>query len=274
MMKMMLVGWFCMFGFLPWAMAAVQELPTWTPHPVLRKEVKGRSQVRIVDVSSNLKEIDLYPPSVGRDPAQAKLTIPMTKEGAALMVHNAMGNYHWISAQSMDQKEEFTWGSVHFFSMPGPSPSVMLTVPKSRLEIIPQPLPREHSTYRAEETWAFLVRFDQRALPNELVTFYAPMQLEQRFFTDDQGVVLVRFPSFPTPKATQTPPVKTHRRPVQPFQLAVEWQTSAKRFVTVFQYEYGPSPLFNRHPFLGWMVAGLGMAGGVLLWRPRQGSKA
>lgn len=187
-----------------------------------------------------------------------------------LMVNNGIGNYHWIAAHGEDdQGREYTLTTIHYFPMPGPSPTAMLALPKSRLEIIPQPLPREYATYRASEVWDFLVRFDAHPLPNLSITLYTPEHLEKKFLTDAHGVVHLLFPPFLEQPAIE----KTQRRPVRPFQLAVDWIADTKRFTTVFQHEYAQAPLTNRHPALGWLVAGLGMAGGFSLWRSNKGEK-
>ncbi|MBF0437635.1 MAG: hypothetical protein HQL93_00795 [Magnetococcales bacterium] len=236
----------------------------WTPYPLIRKESKGRDQVRIQVKESSVTELAIYPP----DPSTSVMRMPMSADGATIKVNQGGGNYHWIAVQTDSPRETFTLATVHYFSVPGVSPAAMLAAPKSRLEIIPQPLPREFATYRAGERWSFQLRFDQRVVPDQLVILFTPGQPEQRLFTDGKGILKVVFPPFGEQKSA-----KKDRRPVQPFQLVVERVEGVKKFTTVFQHEYGPAPLVGRDPVMGWLVACLGMGAGFLLWRkPRGGA--
>lgn len=244
----------------------------WTPYPLLRKEVKNRTNIRILPLNQGLWEVKLFPSTKGHDPMAGMAAVPLVGDGATFTVNG--GNYHWISAHSGNQETELTLATVHYFGNPGSSPRTMLGYPKSRLEIIPNPLPREFSTYRSGEQWTFQVRFDQQVLPNHAVTLYTPGQPQQNRVTDQRGDLRVVFPPFPEPGTTVIPPPANPRRPTQPFQLAVVKSVGEKQFTTVFQYEYGPAPLTNRHQLSGWLATGLGMVGGVALWRLRKGENA
>ncbi|MBF0178611.1 MAG: hypothetical protein HQM03_01155 [Magnetococcales bacterium] len=243
------------------------DLPAWTPHPLLRKEVKGRGELRVAPFSPPSGELSFYSP----DPETPPFTTTRVGEEATLRVESGKGNYHWIALHRNEPERELSLATVHFFSLVGPSPQAMLAVPKSRLEIVPSPLPREHSVYRAEEAWDFLLRFDGLPLAGQVATLYAPGQMAKGFRSDERGVVHVVFPEFSKPSGEQ----KTghSRRPLQPFQLGVEHVMAGRHFTSVFQYEYGPAPLFHRSPWMGWLVTGVGMGGGLLLWRRGRGAK-
>lgn len=260
------LSFFC-GGFSHEVMTIESSEVMWTPYPVVRKEVKGRTTVRLLPMDLAIKEWVVYPPTIGLDSMATPVRIPVAKDGTHIRIDNGIGHYHWIEGQNKSSDSEFTLATVHYFSLPGPSPTAMLQLGKSRLEIIPQPVPREFSTYRAGEKWAFLVRFDQRPLRDYLVTLYTLGQLKQTFLSDAEGVVQVVMPPFQVSQTPETQSAHQTRRQVQPFQLAVEVSADAKRFTTVFQYEYGPPPLAGRHPALGWLVVGLGMAAGFAFWR-------
>ena len=49
--------------------------------------------------------------------------------------------------------------TVWYASNPGPAPSEWLARVRSELEIVPDPLPREHAHYRESEKWRFIVRY-------------------------------------------------------------------------------------------------------------------
>lgn len=254
---------------------AKEQGPTeWSPYPVLRKEVKSRTEIRLLSIPPGIESVTDYPPTIGRDPTAVARVIPVGQEGATIQA-NGVGNYHWITAQRSDQSGVYTWTTAHHFSVAGPSPSTLLLSPKARLEMIPQPLPREFSQYRAGEFWSFLVRFDQTPLPNQMVRLFAPGQPEKSFLTNEEGIVQVEIPPFPAIKAPQTgEPPRRHRPPLQPFQLAVTWADKSQSWTTLFQYEYAPDPLAHRSPALGWLVTGIGMVVGTALWRPRKGEGA
>lgn len=90
--------------------------------------------------------------------------VPVTQGGFAVATRKA-GNYHWLQARQETQQGIVSASTAHYFANPGPAPTAMLQSPKGELEIVPQPLPREHWRYRSGETWAFLVRFNGRPLP-------------------------------------------------------------------------------------------------------------
>ncbi|MEO5345768.1 MAG: DUF4198 domain-containing protein [Magnetococcus sp. YQC-9] len=254
------------------AVADARNVSDWTPHPVLRKEVKGRGVLRILSPNLSVDHWSVHPAALGHDPAATVLTPRETQEGVTIQVEDGRGNYHWIAAYARQPGREFVLATAHHFPLAGPSPTAMLAMTKSRLEIIPTPLPREHSTYRAGEAWKFLLRFDQHPLPDRLVTLHTLGHTAQEIRTDRQGVATVILPPFVM--RSEDSVGRQERRPrrlLQPFQLAVEHQDDGERFVTVFQQEYGPDGLHDRQPLLGWLVAGLGMMGGLRLWRFDQG---
>ncbi|MBF0294720.1 MAG: hypothetical protein HQL96_05985 [Magnetococcales bacterium] len=220
--------------------------------------------MRIAPFSPPSGELSFYSP----DPGIPPFTTTRVGEGATLRVESGKGNYHWIALHRSEPEREFSLATVHFFPLTGPSPQAMLAVPKSRLEIVPSPLPRERSVYRAEEAWDFGLRFDGRPLAGQMATLYAPGQMAKSFRADDRGVVHVVFPVFSMPSGEQ--PARS-RRPLQPFQLGVEHVVAGRLFTSVFQYEYGPAPWFNRSPWMGWLATGAGMGGGLLLWRRGRG---
>ncbi|MDD4881731.1 MAG: hypothetical protein PHR30_07465 [Gallionellaceae bacterium] len=106
-----------------------------------------------------------------------------------------VGNYHWLQAGEASQTGVITASTVHYFANPGPAPTAMLHLAKAELEIVPQPLPREHWHYRAGETWAFLVRFHDEPVKDTGVRLETSGGTQQVFRTDGEGIVRVTFPA-------------------------------------------------------------------------------
>ena len=59
--------------------------------------------------------------------------------------------------------------TAYVFRQPRPGADQMLLEQKHELEIIPQPLPREHGSWRESEKWQFLLRFNGQPLANKAV---------------------------------------------------------------------------------------------------------
>jgi len=120
-------------------------------------------------------------------------TVPV-KDGAFRVEPGKVGNYHWLQAGATSQMGTVTASTAQYFANPGPAPTAMLQLDKADLEIVPQPLPREHWHYRAGETWNFLVRFHGKPVPNLGVRLETGGGTQKVFETDNQGVVHVTFP--------------------------------------------------------------------------------
>ncbi len=65
---------------------------------------------------------------------------------------------------------------------------------RHELEIVPDPLPREHGRYRESEKWRFLVRFNGQPLPGQPVTLETEFGTRTSFTTDAAGFATVLFP--------------------------------------------------------------------------------
>lgn len=106
-----------------------------------------------------------------------------------------VGNYHWLQAGEVSPLGVVTASTVHYFANPGPAPTALLHLEKAELEVVPQPLPREHWRYRSGETWDFLIRFRGQPLANTGVRLETSGGTQQVFKTDDRGIVPVTFPA-------------------------------------------------------------------------------
>lgn len=153
-----------------------------------------------------------------------------------------VGNYHWLQASEDSAAGRFTASTAHYFANPGPAPTAMLLVSKADLEIVPQPLPREHWRYRAGETWRFLVRFKGRPLADTGLRLETSGGTQQVLKTDANGLVKVTFPD--DVKAPTRHGASGHanhgRGPENRFVLAVGLTEPGGRYhLTGFNHSYG-----------------------------------
>lgn len=168
------------------------------------------------------------------------------------------GNYHWLQATEDSELGVITASTAHYFSTPGPAPTAMLQLSKAELEIVPQPLPREHWHYRAGETWPFLVRFRGEPLANTEVRLKTSGGARREFRTDAQGMVRVHFPLDGADEAHAGG--HDHGRSTQDrFVLTVDMKgPDGRRYLTAFNHSYGPPASAGRSlPFgLGFLALG------------------
>ncbi|MEW5770977.1 MAG: hypothetical protein AB1831_11525 [Pseudomonadota bacterium] len=188
----------------------------------------------------------------------APAAVPV-RDGGFKVSAGRVGNYHWLQAAEDSQAGLFTASTAHYFANPGPAPTAMLELPKAELEIVPQPLPREHWRYRAGETWGFLLRLHGRPLANAGVRLETSGGTQRVLRSDAAGVVRVTFPE----DVAEAGVGHAHGREAQNrFVLAVGHTDAAGRYrLSAFNHVYGAAADSGRS-----LGAGLGFLalGGLL----------
>lgn len=169
----------------------------------------------------------------------------------------AVGNYHWAVARAETPEEVRVASTAWYFSNPGDSPRALLAEVKHELEIVPDPLPREHGSYRESEKWRFLVRFAGRPLANQPLTLETEFGSRSTFLTDAAGVATVLFPRDFQPAGEKRGGAGHGPRRAR-FVLATEKQAEGRRYLTAFNHTYGQDA--DRDRSLGWGAA-FGLAG-------------
>jgi hypothetical protein len=195
-----------------------------------------------------------YP--VGPDGAKFKPAEPNT------------GNYHWVIARQESDAEVRVASTAWYFSNPGEAPTELLKQSRHELEIVPEPLPREHGHYRESEKWRFLVRWQGRPLANQPLAMETEFGSRSSILTDAEGYATIVFPrDFRPPREGERAGHGGPRR--AKFVLATERTDAGKRYLTAFNYSYSPDP--DRDRSLGWGAAfGLiGMVAALPLLRRR-----
>ena len=140
--------------------------------------------------------VTVYAP--GGPEARLRVDYPVGPEGARIeSAAPQAGNYHWVVARQEIPgavPEVRVASTAWYFSNPGPAPTELLRRSRHELEIIPDPLPREHGNYRESEKWRFLVRWQGRPLAGQPLTLETEFGSRTTAQTDDQGYATVLFP--------------------------------------------------------------------------------
>ena len=127
----------------------------WTAFPLLKTRMSGESRDTMVTtvVPQNIvaNSIDAYSNNLKDDTGRRQLPLDMA---GAKLDKPASGGFHWLSASEEQGGRVLVASTVYSFGERGAKdPTAMFMLQKHNLEIIPQPYPREHSRYRADENW-------------------------------------------------------------------------------------------------------------------------
>ena len=220
----------------------------WTSYPLLMRAMTKGSEQRgapVLMVTKNIQpdKYAAHPPS-GDAPRDLELTLG----GAKLEALPEVGNYYWVTARE-EQGDRITVASTtHYFSNPGPAPTKMLLTQKHELELIPQPLPREHGRYRENEDWKFQLRYNGQPLPNRMVNLETQNGSKNSFSSDAEGIVTVRFPADFKPAAPKKEGGGGHDHGPRsvPFVLQTEYAVNGKQYITAFNSTYSADAYAGR----------------------------
>lgn len=239
---------------------------TWTQQPLLLPETtrRERDTARLRAFGITASSLTVHAPA--GEPAVRQREFSLS-DGVAHISSAApkIGNYHWVVLREVSPAGIRVASTVWYFSNPGASPENLLAKPKHELEIVPQPLPREHGQYRESEKWRFLVRLYGKPMAGQRLTLETEFGSRSHFVTDAEGFATVLFPrDFPTE------PPGGHGRPSAAFVLSTEHAEGEHRYQTAFNLRYGPDA--DRGRSLAWGAAfGLaGMLAATPLLRRRQ----
>lgn len=238
----------------------------WTRHPLIVAAMRGGDAERMA-ARLNLRNIEAQRLTVHSPAGGLGLDFPVTGQGARIEAPDPkIGNFHWVSARQEKEGMVVVASTTHAFSNPGPAPTALLLERKHELEIIPQPLPREHASYREGEKWQFLVRFDGRPLAGKRLDLETEFGTRTAATTGPDGLATVLLPLDFKP-ATES---EGHGRRQAKFVLAVEHESQGRRYLTAFNSSYAADPYRKRNLAAG---AGFGLLGMLLaapLWRRKE----
>ena len=249
---------------------------TWTTYPLLKIRVSGAGRENAVStaVPQNIVtgKIDAYSNNLQDENGYRQLAMEMA---GATLDKPASGGFHWLSAREERADKVLVASTVYSFGERGAKdPTAMFMQQRQELEIIPQPFPREHSRYRANEHWKFLVRFNGYPLPGQKVILETQNGSRLELLTNEQGQLDVTFPD--DFKATEQPGDNSEHRmgmmqgmQGSEFVLATEYIGAGKSYLTAFNGSYGKNAYDKRSILMGLGFTLLGMAGAIPLLRQR-----
>ncbi|MGE5466126.1 MAG: hypothetical protein ACM3Y9_01750 [Ignavibacteria bacterium] len=246
----------------------------WTRQPLLVPAGRGGERGAMVLRPIGIEAAELQVFAADGPPEKRRVAVPADPEGARIEPASPkLGNYHWVVARSESEGEVRVASTVVYFSNPGAAPTELLAVPKHELEIVPQPLPREHGAYRESDKWIFLLRMNGAPLPDQAVTLETEFGSRSSFVSDNQGRVVVLFPRDFKPAAKTARESGEEMGPRRAgFVLAAAREEGGKRYLTAFNYSYSPDADRGRSLAWGAAFGMLGMAAATPLLR-RRGAK-
>ena len=245
----------------------------WTAFPTLKTRMSGEGRERrvVTVIPQNIltSSIDAYSNNAGD--AKGHRQLPLEMAGAKLDKPES-GGFHWLAAREEQGDKVKVASTVYFFSDRGAqNPTTLFMQPKHELQIIPQPYPREHSRYRANEDWKFLVHFNGKPLANQKVFLETANGTKFELVSDAQGVVTVSIPDdFKSETRQKTAGSHDHGRRSADFVLAAEHVEGGKSYLTAFNGSYGADAFDQRSLAMGLGFTLLGMIGAAPLLRQRK----
>jgi hypothetical protein len=248
----------------------------WTLYPTLKARTSGENRETMTVIMPQkivATGIDAWSNNLKDEKAHRQLTMEM---GGAMLDNPANGGFHWLSAREEQGDTVRVASTVQPFGERGAKdPTAMFMQQKYELEIIPRPYPREHSRYRANENWKFLVRYNGQPLSGQMVYLETSNGSMSEFTTDANGVLTIDVPDdFKAVGESKESGGHNHGgRPGAEFVLATEYADGSKHYLTAFNSSYGPNALDQRSLVVGLGFTLLGMMGAVPLLRQRKTAK-
>ncbi|MDD5403021.1 MAG: hypothetical protein PHZ14_00600 [Sulfuricella sp.] len=245
----------------------------WTNYPLLTPMMDrngDRATAKFAAQNIRPAKLEVFAPGGPADRLHRQF--PASAEGTRIeAVTPKIGNYHWVSAREESASKVTVASTAYFFGNPGEAPTRLLLEQKNELEIIPQPLPREHGAWRESEKWPFLLRFNGQPLAKKVVRMETEFGTKTSFISDEKGMVTVLFPRDFKP-AEEKPGEGGHDHGPRraKFVLAVVHDDGGKRFLTAFNYTYSADAARGKNLSAGIGFGLLGMLLATPLLRRRK----
>ncbi|WP_275097902.1 hypothetical protein [Sedimenticola hydrogenitrophicus] len=215
----------------------------------------GRGPKKLALSNAEGALVTLWKPDLSRRelvPKMGMVSIPPT----------GVDNYHavvverdWGNVREAIVRYEYLRGKPS-----GESPGKLAAAVKTPLEIVPDPIPREHHRYYARAEAGFIVRYQDRVLPGHTVELTTSNGTSLHGVSDGDGRVVLRIPDdFP-----DIVPGERDRRSAE-LSIATEYQTGGVRYQSALTAAYRVSPEHWQSQGWGLAVAGVGFAFGGLL---------
>ncbi len=258
--------------------AAMMGRPmAWTDLPILKTKMSGKTRettlISIAPQNIVVANIDAWSNNLKDANAHRQLVMEMA---GAKLDKPATGGFQMLTAREEQTDFVRVASTVYYFGERGAkNPTAMFMQQKNELEIIPQPYPREHSRYRADEDWKFLVRFKGQPLVNQKVNFETSNGSKVETLTDAAGVLTLHIPDDfkPVEEKKEGASHDHGMRRGADLVLATEYADGGKTYLTAFNSTYGADAYDKRNLAMGLGFALLGMVGAAPLLRQKKTEK-
>lgn len=125
-------------------------------------------------------------------------TTPLNmKINTVMLPKPPMGGYYAMVAEGNETNSSFS--AIRYLSLHGRpckvSPTKLTALPKTDLEIIPDPLHREHDRYTASKSYRFILHFQEKPLANTTVTLETHDTPAHTYTTDQTGAFSITLPN-------------------------------------------------------------------------------
>lgn len=184
---------------------------------------------------------------------------PLEARGGAFpMPRTGMDYYHvLVATRAAEGQVETAIRYVPVGGRPsGHSPAEVVGLSKARLEIVPDPLPREHWRYQGDQAARFVLRFDGRPLPDQALRLMTAKGSEATLRTDARGRAGIVVPDDLDPAAGQ-------RQAGEMTLVAEHRDAEGVVHLTTLSASYAPSPAHWKSLPLGAFMGLAGVIGGL-----------
>lgn len=180
------------------------------------------------------------------------------RDGGFRLPRTGMGYYHALVASRTGEGRVET--AIRYVPLggrsSGRSPAEVVALSKARLEIVPDPLPREHWRYQGDETACFALRFDGQPLAGRAMRLTSAKGSELVVQTDARGRAEIVIPDDLDPAVGQ--------RQAGEMTLVAEYRDGqGVLHVTTLSAAYAPSPAHWKSLPLGAFMGVAGLVGGL-----------
>lgn len=237
---------------IPHAEAAIH----WSPMPQKHGAMHQRNAAKVFMLSDGKgATVHLVTPHLDARPLALE-------KGHVSLSATGIDNYHaLVAVQKDDQATDIAIRYVYMHGKPsGHSPSEITAFAKSRLEIVPDPLPREHWRYISGEAIHLIARFNEAPLANRELVLTTSNGSRLTATTSAEGRA-----SFILPDDFAR--VKADRRGNRPGEMLVTLmhEDNGHRYTTTLSHDYHVNPSYWQSSRLGIGVVAAGMFAGIVL---------